>query len=187
MSSLTSQVDIFVYDCLHTKIGKRLIAVALAATTAGCIHTLPEAITGTTGHIEIMHRAAEADDAQLEQIKREALQRYQSNATDLNQLRLALVLSAPSADIADLELGLGMLSELSTMTTSLGTTATMLASARLEEVESRLALHRSHGEKEREIQQLMQHLAEARAKIEELLNIERSMEDDRRRSSPAEY
>ncbi len=157
------------------------MALVALVSLSGCTHLLGTGFVTSPDYIELMDEAARADAARLTALRDEAQARYRTNATPENRLRLALVLSAPTAKPEDALRGKELLSTLAESESAGRSSIRRLARAKLEDVEARLALLASHQEQSNRLSSLKRQLDEANAKIEELLNIEQSMENGRRR------
>lgn len=164
-----------------------LVLCGVVTSLSACAY-LPQG-TGepNRGYIELMDAAATADRAGLAGMQERARARHAGSATVENRLRLALLLSAPGARYEDIRRSVDLLAPLADGSTTAAVTQRQLARARLAEVRNRLSLLSDNAEKTRQLDSLKAQLDDANAKIDELLDIEQSMESGRRRDSGEDY
>lgn len=166
---------------------KLLVPYAAVLGLAACTYLPQGPGEMTHGYIELMDAAASADRAGLTGMQDQARSRHRDSATPDNRLRLALLLSAPGARHDDVRQSVDLLQPLADGSASANTNQRQLARARLADVRARLALLSDNADKARQLDSLKTQLDDANAKIDELLNIEQSMESGRRRESGEDH
>jgi hypothetical protein len=166
--------------------GFKALAVLALVAGGGCAGLAPFQQRGGEGesYASLAGRAAFADGESLAALKADKGGRYRDNPSARAALEFALVLTAPAATVADLRDGIDLLEELVTPGSGLDPTEREIAGIRLEATRSQLALVRRNDSFAARNEDLQRALDEANAKIEELLQIERSMESNRGRNPP---
>lgn len=159
-------------------------AIAVTALLApGCAQLDAVSLGTRADSVAFMALTAAADRESLASLEKDARSALGDNDRPSGRLRLAMILSAPRAALEDLGRGIAMLHDLSG-DTRLSVAQRNLARTRAIEARARLDLARQIDSMARELAQSEKARGEAGEKIEELLDIERSMENGRRRNLP---
>lgn len=169
------------YSCRRPEYRNLLLGLAFAGMATGCAYVAPVTDAGS-GLVAQMAAAATADKAELAALRETAEARYRQQANAHNRMALALVLTAPSARPDEVAHGKTLLEE-QLGTADVDDPLSQLARARLADVDLRLSLRAASRSEATRIEALRKQLDEANEKIDELLNIERSMDSGRRRES----
>ncbi len=161
-----------------------VVAAAMLLCVQGCTTVLPEIAALTGNWVDLAGRSALADAQALAVFKEREERRYRGNPTPENALRLAVVLTVPQASDEELEAGVELLARLAGPEGGLEPGQQDVARSRHESAAALLETRRQRTRLSGEVESLRRELDEANKKIEELLQIERSIEHNRGRNQP---
>lgn len=161
-----------------------MVAAAMLLFVQGCTTVMPEIAALTGNWVDLAGRSALADAQTLAVFREREERRYRGNPTPENALRLAVVLTVPQASDEHLEAGVELLAQLSGPDGGLEPGQRDVARSRHESAVALLETRRQSTQLSGEVESLRRELDEANKKIEELLQIERSIEHNRGRNQP---
>lgn len=158
------------FRCLESKFRspmRTVLGAAMLLFLPGCAHVYSIGQGSLESHVEYMNRAAKADPQAWGRMKNEADRNLKVSPATA-KLQLGLLLTTPNQVQANIDVGERILKEILDDSPTLSPQVRDLVELRLQEVAARRTLR--------------EELDSVNAKIDELMSIERSLENERRDS-----